>query len=979
MRILLCSLCALALCGLALPPSAAAQISIYTTTYRPPEATYRVLRGERVDLIYQTGAEAEAERMREALHRTWTGTDALVGSTPQRIHTPVVVNRFNDRSNGFVTPLPYKQENEAVTRRSPQLVGRAASWPVLVATHELVHSVHAEVNPGFGWGGLLRVFAPDAARALNLTAPRGLIEGIAVYRESTFEGEAGRLNAPRFQMKMRAAMLSDDPWSLTQMLEIPAHTQPFNRFYIGGAHAFAHWMEADSSASFFHEASSLYNRFPFLGYGVPLWAGTGDAPNVLRTSLRAALRRSYQATLDARRPLTEPSVIAGNTGTNYRRPYWLSDSTLVAHVKGYAVRPGFYRIDAATGARTRIRTQTIPEGRVYSLAPDTTALLTARYVPDAWSSRQWIAEVERVRLSDGRAERLTDHGRAFAPWVNANGTVSAFQNDGSVTHWADVHPSGTAEPVTRFADTRFQQAARRPGSDTVALLVNVNGATAIHRATRTDGGAPTVTPWLAIRNALIYDLSWSADGRYLLFGADANGVANILAFDTQTDRVLRLTNVAFGAFEPALSPDGSTVAFINYRHERHDLVQIPFRPDAANALPASRVLRGSDLRALRPSADETSADETSADETSADETSAAFEDARPYRAWRYLRPRMAYPVVRYDGDEADFPDTDRFETLGVGFGLGLAGADPLQRWSYQGSAYWQDGRVWGNGIVETARWRLRPSLAAAWEPSTLPIQFNDGASGRIGLEERSATLGLRAPVTLQSNAYQSFAQVALQNEVRQTRFFGDVAEALESNPPGLRDWDTRYTLTPSAFAGYRLQQNPRDLIPNTGLAISGVAEVDAWTDGVPESQALIAQVFAYLPVARRTHTGVRLDAALITQNRGSIFNLDTVVPRGYEDDVLGSGSFLRLGAEVIQPLAYVDDGLTLLPVYVKSLYTYGFGQTLGRVEDGPGGPLRSSVGGGLGLRTRFFYLLDLDLRIGLTYRVEPGTVAVTAR
>ena len=960
------SLVAFILTALLLPSLAQAQWTVYNTVYRPPDATYRVLSDDKVDLIYEAGTEADALRMRRAVQRTWAGTDSLVGSTPQRLRMPVVVNGFNDRSNGFVTPLPFKQENEAPTRRTPQLSGRASSWPTLVATHELVHGIHAEVNPGLGWGRVVRWFAPDAARATNLTAPRGLIEGIAVYRESTFEDDAGRLNAPRFQMKMRAAMLSDDPWSLTQMMERPAYTQPFNRFYIGGSFAFAHWMASDSTASFFHKASALHNRLPFLGYGIGLWAGLGEPPNTLRDSLRSAFRQSYQAALDARRPLTQPTVIAAETGRNHRRPYWLNDSTLVAFVDGYDVRPGFYRIDARTGDRDLLRVQTLPEDRMYSLTPDTSALLASRYVPDRWSARQWIAEVERIDLSTGAADRLSAHGRAFAPWQHPDGTVGAFRTDGSNTHWAEIGAEGAVHPVRRFVGTRFRQAALQPGTDTLAVLVNVEGTTTVHRATRPRPGVHRMRPWFALRDGFIYDLSWGPDGRYLLFSADVDGVSNILALDTRTNRVLQLTNVAFGAMEPALSPDRATLAFVTYQHEQHDLVRMPFRPDDAAALAPHRVLWADALDSLAPLEMQ---------------PPDSLPNAKPYRAWKYLTPRAVYPTVRYDTDELDQPDAPSIETLGVGVGLGLAGADPLQRWAYQGTAYWQNGRLWGEGRIETARWRLRPSLSVALEPSTLPFATTGGTTGRVGLEERSVALGLRTPVTLQSNAYQTVAQVALQSEVRQTRFFGDVANALDASNPdaGLREWRTRQTVTPSALLAYRLQQNRRDLVPNTGVVLRSIAELDTYTDGIAESRALIGEAFAYLPVALRTHTGVRLDAALITQNRGSIFNLDRTVPRGYEDDVLSAGTFVRLGAEVVQPLAYPDDGLTLFPFYVKALYTYGFGQTLGRLQDGFGGPLRSSVGGGVGLQMRWFYLLDLDLRVGVTYRLEPGDAELTFR
>jgi hypothetical protein len=938
---------------------------LYRVTYRPPSASYRVLSSSHFDLIYQVGEEEAALSIQQALEHTLAGTDSLVGLTPGRFRMPVVVDGFSDRSNGFVTPFPFKQEIEAPSIRRDPLVARASSWPALVATHELVHALHGDINVGFGFGDVVRFFAPDAARATNLTAPRGLVEGIAVYRESQFEGDAGRLHAPLFQMKMRAAMLADDPWSLTQMMEPPRYTQPFNRFYIGGAHAFQHWARRGDTTdtAFFQEAASLHNKVPFLGFGVGLWHGLGDPPDDLEEELHTTLRTRYQSALDRLRPFTERTTLAGRRGHNYRRPYWLSDSTLVTYLHGYDVRAGFYRVNAATGAREQIRVQSITEDYTYSLGPDSTTLLASRYVPDPWVPTQERAEVERIDLQDGSATRLTHGGRVFAPVETRRGAVWAIQNDGSFTQWAVVE-EGAASAITQKSRTRFRQLAVSPDGGTTAVLVNVDGTQRVYRASAQSERPPRLQPWFGLQDAIIYDLSWGPRGRYLLFAADRTGIANVFAFDTATDRVLQLTNVPFGALEPALSPDRSTLAFVDYQHERHELVRTPFRPDDASIVDPSRVLRGAPSALPIPTHAET------------DSTVSIAGRSRPYQAWRHLAPRMVVPTVRYDADEADLPDAARFEKLGVGVGLGIAGNDPLQRWMYRGDAYWQDGRLWGEAAVRSGRWRLRPSLTLFNTPDTVPatIPTDTGRrEARIGFEERGVSLGTRLPITLQSNVYQSSAVAAVSAQFRQTRFFGATAEALErSGASGLTDWSDRLTLFPQAAWGHRLQQNPRDLVPNQGIILRSFAELDAWTDGASASRAWVTEADLYLPLALRSHTGVRLGAGLLTQNAGAILSLDQFVPRGYENAFLGSGTFLRLGTEITQPLWYVDDGWTLVPVYVNALYSYGFAQTLMPLH--ASGSLRSSIGGGVGLQLRFFYVLDLSLQFGLAYRLEPGDV-----
>jgi len=943
---------------------------LYPITYRPIDAEYRTVEGEYFDLIYQESTEAAAWRIRRALRQSRMETDRLVGLTSRPIDMPVVVDGFSDRSNGFVTPFPFKQEIEASSLRDDALVARSSSWPAIVGPHELVHAMHSEIDPGFGLGGIVRPFAPDVVRAGNLTVPRGLVEGVAVYRESRLGDNAGRLNAPLFTMKMRAAMLSDDPWSLTQMLEPPRYTQPTNRFYIGGAHAFEAWAERGDSTStaFFQEAMALHNRIPLLGAGIGLRVGLGQWPGALDDSLRRTLRTRYQRELNRRRPFTDREAVAAKTGRNYRRPYWLDDTTVVAYLHGYDVRRGFYRINVKTGKRSLIRVQSLTEDYTYSLGRDTSALYAARYVPDSWVPTQDVAEAERVDLTTGRATRLTDGGRVFGPVEAPNGSVWAIQNDGAFSQWAVVE-SPEVRRRTDFEAARFKQIAPSPDGRRVAVLLNVEGTQRLYRVDPERREGDRLRHWLGLENTIIYDVCWGPKGRYLLFSADLTGTPNVFAFDTETNDVHRLTNVPFGALEPALSPDRSSVVFVEYQHERHELVRIPFRPESAPTVDSSRVIIG-DESPRPPARTRTSAQDEK-----------KFVESSPYQAWKHLAPRAVHPTIAFDVDEWDRPQGTQYEQLGLGVGLGVTGNDPLGRWQYQGTTYWQDGRLWGAATVRSGRWRLRPSLTAFNTPETIPItlQTPEGARpGRVGFEERGVALGTRLPVRLQSNVYQTVAAVRMRAEYRQTRFFGSPLDALPpSRAAGLRQWRDRVTLTPQGVFGYRVQQNPRDLVPNQGLIFRTTAELDAWTDGVSARRAVRASADVYLPLALRSHTGVRIGAGVLSQNVGSVLSTRQFLPRGYENTVLGSGSFVRLGAEVTQPLWYIDDGSTLVPFYAKALYSYGFGETLSPV--GSASEFRTSVGGGIGLQFRFFYVLDFDLRFGVAFRLGPQDADVVWR
>lgn len=928
----------------------------YSVVYRPPSVAYRTWEGEQFDIIYQVGAGDMARRTRTALDSSWEGTQALVGPVASDFHTPVVINAYNDRGNGFVQPLPFHQEIEAASNKTEQLVARSTSWPALVAPHEAVHSAHADVHAGVGVGGLVRVFAPDAARALNLTAPRGLVEGVAVHRESQLESDAGRMHAPLFTMKMKAAMLSDDPWNITQMLQAPSYEQPFNRHYVAGGHAVEALAERGDTTDtdFFRDAVTWHNRFPFLGHGVWLGLSTGAFPYELTAEMRSTLQAEYATELDRRRPFTPMTTIAGERGLNHRRPYWLDEKTLVAYVHGYAVRPGFYRIDTATGRRTPLRIQSLTEDRRYGLGRDTTALFASRYVPDSLVPSQNVAEVERVDLQTGQATRLTDGGRAVAPAEGRDGRIHVVRNDGPFTRWAVLGTGDTLRSLTPAAPTSVRQVAPAPDEGPIALLVNVAGDQRLYRAILPDEGSPRIEPWLGLAGAVIYDVSWGPEGRYLLFAADHPESATVFAFDTETKQVLQLANVPFGALEPALSPDQSTVAFVNYRHQRHDLVRIPFRPDSATVVPDSVVTLG------EPAPRRTALQSSVA--------SVPEDSARSYAAWRHLAPRMVYPTLRGDPEDWDRYAGARAEPPAVG--VEVAGADPLKRWAYRGTTYWQDARFWGEARVESGRFLLRPALEAYNRAARL------SRGGEVGVEERGLGLGLRLPVTLRSNVYQSLLRIGLETQLRQTRFYGG---PLEQATP----YSTRLTFNPSAAFGYRLQQNPRDLMPNTGVVVSTEGEFDGWVDADrPETtgahRALVSGLSVYLPTFRDTHTGLRLGVGFLTQNRPTV-GTTGFVPRGYDQSALPGGTYLRFDAEMVQPLWYIDDGLSLIPFYAEALSLYGFGQSLGRTTGSGWQEVASSVGAGIGLRARLFFLFDFNFRFGFAYRIGRDDVTPVFR
>ncbi|MFW6149396.1 MAG: BamA/TamA family outer membrane protein, partial [Atribacterota bacterium] len=64
---------------------------------------------------------------------------------------------------------------------------------------------------------------------------------------------------------------------------------------------------------------------------------------------------------------------------------------------------------------------------------------------------------------------------------------------------------------------------------------------------------------------------WSPNGQYLYFSSDRSGIFNLYAYDIKDKQFFRLTNIVSGAFEPAVSPDGKEIAFIQYHASGYEL------------------------------------------------------------------------------------------------------------------------------------------------------------------------------------------------------------------------------------------------------------------------------------------------------------------------------------------------------------------------------------------------------------------------
>ncbi|MBW3656576.1 MAG: hypothetical protein KY444_10760, partial [Gemmatimonadetes bacterium] len=159
--------------------------------------------------------------------------------------------------------------------------------------------------------------------------------------------------------------------------------------------------------------------------------------------------------------------------------------------------------------------------------------------------------------------------------------------------------------------------------------------------------------------------AWSPDGRYVVFSSDRTGISNLYAYDLQAGRLMQVSNLLSGGFQPDVSPDGRWIAFTWYQADGYHVARIPFDPATWRTAPPVTAEFASPAR----------------DTARYRRTDGG--PSRPYSPWRTLRPAAWSPLITPD----DF--------LGRGLGVVTGGSDVVDRhaWGVQAQVYPASGRI----------------------------------------------------------------------------------------------------------------------------------------------------------------------------------------------------------------------------------------------------------------------------------------------
>ncbi|HDK25557.1 MAG TPA: hypothetical protein ENG48_00530 [Candidatus Atribacteria bacterium] len=532
----------------------------------------------------------------------------------------IIMEDFSDYALGFASSFPHRVIRLSLTAPTAKSFDmKFKSWLKIVIAHEYTHIAHFEMT-----GGLT-----TAIRALfgqiitpNALQPIWSIEGLAVYNETKFttkegaKGRGGRGIDARYDMYLRmAALEAEDQFNTLDQISgyyltsWPGSTAP----YIYGQ-SLIHFIAQSYGEDKVIALSEVFCEYPYLGFNYAFKKTLGLDLDELYQNWKEYLKEKYQTQfqkISSHKNLTKSQQL-----TNYHYwvdcPRWISTSAPSATEDKIAIKVStphsypFIQIIDPSASMASLTYSTIKKQSLvkrtygkdssFSISPDGSKVIYSK-LTDYNQFYQFydlylydLKADKEIRLSEGLRLRDPDWSPNPDP-KNSQQIVAVINNSGTNNLILINLPS----PLP-ISSTKTQSTYNLISKKDIIYLTNFDDGTQIYQPSWSpDGDKIAFSAWhQGYQDIYILDLNstniinstlqpifhdkatdlspcWSSDSKYLFFSSDRTGIYNIFAFSLLDKKLYQVTNVISGAFQPAPSPDGRKLAYIEYHSTGYEL------------------------------------------------------------------------------------------------------------------------------------------------------------------------------------------------------------------------------------------------------------------------------------------------------------------------------------------------------------------------------------------------------------------------
>ncbi|MGM0574253.1 MAG: hypothetical protein ACQEXJ_00780 [Myxococcota bacterium] len=554
-----------------------------------PSRTWYTLTTEHFAVHTYDGGEALARRAARYAEEAWRLLNPVLKWTPrERVHVLVVDER--DAANGFASVMPY--DSIVVWAYPPDMDSELSDyddWLKLLMLHEYAHIAHLDNATGLP-GIVNRIFGKTAKP--NTALPRWVTEGVATWIESTWT-QGGRVGSSRFEMVLRAAALEGDLIELEGLTGAPLEHPRSTAWYMYGGYLVDHIVRATDQDAVGHLIERYGRRSIPYGMNIMSRQTTGrdlrqwylDWVEDVRERARATVERVEAAgRMEGRR------VTTGGERKSYPEFTPDGEHLLYVHSDGRSRTELVMAPADAPDRRARIVTCEGGCGR-FQPTPDGRDVLMQTGRP--WRYVHFYGELRRLPLEAHQHRRagrvVTEGARVHDPRLTADGDRVWVVRSRWGRTWLEALEPRTGRSLDRWEPpgwARVDAPLPHPDGRRLFATMHHEGNRDLVEVDLEDGSWRRLTHGASME----IDPTLTADGRWLVYSSDADGVYDVYARDVSGDpategRTFRLTRVVTGATQPAVSPDGGTLVYVGWTADGDELYAMPFDPEGSPQAP----------------------------------------------------------------------------------------------------------------------------------------------------------------------------------------------------------------------------------------------------------------------------------------------------------------------------------------------------------------------------------------------------------
>lgn len=505
----------------------------------PPSTKWRQLNSDTARIIFTEGAQAQAQRIANLVHRMAADTPFAIGRGLRKID--ILLHARTTQANGYVALGPFRSEFYLIPGTNIFDFG-SMPWHENLAIHEYRHAQqYNNFNHGLSKAFRLVLGQQGQALANALSIPDWFFEGDAVFAETALTG-LGRGRQPLFLSAYRSLWQEGRTYSWQKLRNGSLKDFVPNHYHLG----------------------YLMVNYGYLQYGNEFWKNVTRDASAFRGlfyPFQKAVRRysgrdfktfRKEALAYYSRLVVEKKYAARNseTVTNYYFPQYIGADSLLYVRESYRALPAFY---LKTGAEEKkIRLRSISSEDWFSYRNGTIAY-TAFNVDKRWSLVDY-SDIMLLDIADGKERQLTKKGRYYTPDLSPDGRslVAVSMNDSLETelHLLDRRDGSL---VKRFRTTNASYLFHPRFIDTANIIIgerHSSGSISWSRFNLVDGTVQQLIPpsmaasgYPVVKDSMVY------------FTASFDGNDEIHALNLDNQTVQQLTREQTGNYYASVYGD----------------------------------------------------------------------------------------------------------------------------------------------------------------------------------------------------------------------------------------------------------------------------------------------------------------------------------------------------------------------------------------------------------------------------------------